>query len=121
MKVGQGDVRFFEADGTRHVSEVVEITGTGKSLAKILTLQYRSGGENVVVEDVKHEQDSEPGEPFWLRKGERRSREDIEAAASVDDSPVLDTTVPNDTEAPSDATGASEIVQTSGRRRSDPK
>ncbi len=70
------EVGFYTGpDADRRTATVAEIVGAGPSLAKRLNLAYREEGKARVAEDVPHEADAEGDGPFWLLKGERRSKE----------------------------------------------
>lgn len=73
MREGQTDIRLYDPDRL-HMATVLEITGAGLSLNKILRLQYKGEDGLEVVENVKHERDANDGEPYWMLKGEKRTR-----------------------------------------------
>lgn len=73
MHNGQ-EVRYIDADDASHAAVVRDIVGAGASGAKRLDLTMKRDGEDVLVEDVPHEDDAETGSHFWLLSGERRTR-----------------------------------------------
>lgn len=64
-------VTLVLARDKEHKATVAEITGTGDSLYKRLTLIY---GDDKVLEDVPHENDAgeEPKPPYWHERGAAR-------------------------------------------------
>lgn len=71
-------VKFVDKGGEEHAATVAEITGTGDSLYKIVSLVYGSGDKAKLVEGVIHENDADSkddGEavpPYWREVGAAR-------------------------------------------------
>lgn len=66
------EVSYVDAKGDRHIATITEIVGKGPSHYKTLDLSYRQDGKDRQAAAVPHENDAEPGEPFWLEKGAPR-------------------------------------------------
>lgn len=74
MKIGD-TVNFYNIeDGKRRDAQVTALAGTGDSRKKVLHLQYADGDQDVKVRDVKHLDDAERRESFWLLKGDHAPR-----------------------------------------------
>lgn len=77
MKAGS-KIRYVDEGGEEHAAVVGEITGTGDSLYKIVSLVYRVDGREKLVEHVPHENDvldeetGEPNAPHWHEVGAAR-------------------------------------------------
>lgn len=77
MKAG-ARVKYVAAGGDEHVAHVTEVTGTGDSLYKIVSLVY---GDGVHVHDVAHENDVADGEAHWRETGAARRLKMVPTAA----------------------------------------
>ena len=68
-------IRFVDAKGGEHTANVTEVTGTGKSLYKVVSLVHGDGSH---VQDVPHESDADadrdgnPKGPYWHEVGAAR-------------------------------------------------
>jgi hypothetical protein len=99
MKVGQ-EVRLVLAEGETKQATITGVPGAGPSLSKLLDLEYTKDGERQQLLAVPHERDAAQDSPFWLLRGERRTR-------APEDEPVEDTAPVADTVAfPEPALGA---------------
>lgn len=78
MKIGNR-VAFVDAKGDRHQATITEVSGTGASGYKMLDLSF---GDSE-AKNVAHAGDQEPGEGFWLLKGEKGPAEEEAKPAPV--------------------------------------
>lgn len=69
MKQGQRIV-YVTATGKQKPATVVEITGAGASLYKIMTISVGTGVDQEVLTGVVHGKDREKGKGYWLLDGE---------------------------------------------------
>ncbi len=57
-------VTYVEKNGHSHVATVEEVTGSGPSGYKVLTVSYTAGKRETTVEDVVNERD-DAGKGHW--------------------------------------------------------
>jgi hypothetical protein len=74
-------VKYVDGAGEEHRATVHEVTGTGDSLYKVVSLVHGSGEKAQLAEGVVHENDAEKSDdgeavpPFWREAGAAHRQE----------------------------------------------